>query len=307
MPRPTWRPLLATVLIGLSSTAVAVAQPFAFAADTERSSELYRIDLATGVATLLGGTGEADVEALAIRPSDGALFGISDMSDALVLCDPETGACVPVGPLGLKVADPGLEFACDDTLFLATEGFKDLGGDSGALFQVDPASGTATLIGPLGGGFDGQSLAQSAPAPGCASGMYALDGNSADPRLGCVDLATGSVTVIGNAGIAIDGQPAMDFDENGVLWLVENFEGSDIYVIDPATGLATDVGYDVIPAGTGFDGFTIASSACTPPSALDVPVLSPSGLAVLALLLGFVAARLLRRALRPAPVSDLSS
>jgi hypothetical protein len=275
------------------------AQPFAFATDTNGAGEdLYRLDLATGVATLVGGTVSTDVEALALRASDGTLFGVSDDADQLVTCSPFTGVCTVLGSLGASISDPGLELGCDGALYLSSEG--DDGGGGGELYRVDMASGAATLIGALGG-FDGHSLAQGTPSVACPSGMYALDGNSDDPRLACVDLTSGAATVIGNLGVVIDGQPAMDFAADGTLWVVENLNGSDVYTVDPLTALATDAGFDVAPAGVGFDGLTVEGGLCGGPGVVEVPALSLPGLAALLAALALAGWQLLRRR-RPADV-----
>jgi hypothetical protein len=293
MPRLLVRWLLVTTW-AFALAGGAAAQPFAFATDTNDTDDLYRLDLATGVATLVGSTVSTDVEALALRASDGTLFGVSDDADELLTCDRLTGACTVVGSLGVSISDPGLELGCDGTLYLTSEGG---GAGGGNLYRVDMGSGAATLIGALGA-FDGQSLAQGAPRVTCPSGMYALDGNSDDPRLSCVDLASGTATVIGNLGVSIDGQPAMDFAADGTLWVVENQNGSDAYTVDPVTALATDAGFDIAPAGVGFDGLAIEGELCGGPSVVDVPALSIPGLAALFAGLALAGWRLLRR--RPA-------
>jgi hypothetical protein len=289
------RTCLVTAALLLPSGATAL--PFAFATDTEETNDLYRIDLGSGAATLIGDTGIADVEGLALR-GDGALFGVSDATDELVTCNPTTGACTAVGALGVGVSDPGLAFACNGTLYMSTEdpGVTVEGGTPGDLYRVDTATGVATLVGSLGNDFDGHSIAQGPSSASCPSGMYALDGNGNGdvPRLGCVDLTTGAVTVVGGVGVVVDGQPAIDFDANGTLWMVEDLDGSDIYTVNLTTAAATDVG-DIAPAGVGFDGLAIqGGSACLGGPAAAIPSLSGVGLGVLAALLalaGFFAMR----------------
>src|SRR4026209_136048 len=83
-----------------------------------------RIDLATGVATPLGATGFDGIEGLAFDPGCKKLYGVDDVKDRLVTCDPKTGACTPVGSLGLDVTDTGLAFASNGSLFMSTDAPK---------------------------------------------------------------------------------------------------------------------------------------------------------------------------------------
>jgi hypothetical protein len=284
------------VAVALLAPAGAAAQPFAFAADTEETNDLYNLDLGTGTATLLGGTVAEDVEGLALR-SDGVLFGISDASDELLTCDTTTGTCSAVGSLGVSVSDPGLAFTCDGTLFMATEGGNEEDAPPGNLYRVDTATGAATLVGSLLGNFDGQSIAQGPASVGCPSGMYALDGNfnGDEPRLGCVDLATGAVSVIGDTGVVVDGQPAIDFDASGVLWLVENLDGSDLYTVNVLTGAATDTG-DNSPSLIGFDALAIQERfVCQASPSAAIPTVSDLSLTGLAALLGLAGVFALRQ------------
>jgi hypothetical protein len=148
---------------------------------------LYSIDLKTGLATPIGPTGFEDVEGLAFDRNCEALFGVDDVTDRLLTCDIATGACKQVGNLGVDITDTGLAFTDEFTLYMSTdapknptrfyqvnkvtgkatligdqgqevtglaagpEGIFGLGGDGrDNLVKIDPKTGAATPIGPLG-------------------------------------------------------------------------------------------------------------------------------------------------------------
>jgi hypothetical protein len=175
--------LLALALASPSFAAVGTG----YSVQSDGSQKLYKIDLVTGVATPLGVTGFEGIEGLAFDPGCKKLYGVDDVKDRLVTCDLETGACTTVGSLGLDITDTGLAFAKDGRLFMSTDAPKNplrffaldpetgaatwignqgtevtglagnlfalygLGGDGkDNLVIVDPASGKATPVGPLG-------------------------------------------------------------------------------------------------------------------------------------------------------------
>lgn len=256
----------------------AVAQT-AYAMDSDNDN-LYRVDLATGIATLIGSVGYNDVEALAFHPTTGVLYGVDDSTDSLVTCDTTTAACTLVGSLGVDVFNPGMDFSSTGTLYLVSQD------DPGNLYTVNISTGVVTLIGSLGGTANGNSLALGPATAGCPSGAFMLDGINT-PDIYCLNLTTGAATLVGSTGVSMEGQPAMAFDASGTLWLVEEEDTNGrIFKVDTNTGAATDVGY-TLSAG-GFDALTIEGSKAPPvvPSAVTpVPTLSEVSLALLAMLL----------------------
>lgn len=267
---------------------------FAVTSDEESSDpedNLFSINLATGVATAIGLTGFDDLEGLAFHPFSGVLFGVDDATEALVTCSTATGACVSVGSLGTDESDPGLAFSCDGTLYMSTED------DPGNLYTVDTSNGTATLVGSFGSSADGHSIAFGPATAGCPSGAFILNGNVDEPDLYCVNLANGAATLVGSLGTEIDGQPAMDFDQSGVLWVVEDDAGLDLYRVNTTTGLAVEEANNL--TGGGFDSLAIQSGFCAAQSVLEIPTASAGGLAGLVLLVSALGVRALRRRGRP--------
>lgn len=251
-----------------------------YAVDSDINGDLYRIDLSTGDATLIGNTGASDIEGLAFHPTTGVLFGVDDDTGALFTCDTSTGACSFVGDLGISTFNPGLAFSCEGVLYLTTQD------DPGSLYVVDPGTGAASLVGTFGSDIDGNGIAFGPPSAACASGAYIVDGDPSPPDLLCVDLGTGAATLIGSLVAPLEGQPGIDFDVTGTLWAVEDDPGVGIYRVNTTTGVATYAGYD-LSAGT-FDNLAITPGFCARQAApLPAPAMS-SGM-LIALLVALLA------------------
>jgi hypothetical protein len=115
---------------------------------TSRTTQLIRIDVRTGVGTLIGSTSQ-DVWIVGLAHSlDGAgLYGTSrpvgtNTTPKLYWLDPSTGAETPIGDLGIGEVLDGLTWAEDG----ATGGLT-LFGAHEHLYAIDAASGAATLLG----------------------------------------------------------------------------------------------------------------------------------------------------------------
>jgi Domain of unknown function (DUF4394) len=131
--------------------------------------------------------GPPDVTAVAYDRSTAGttvttLFGIDTTTDQLVRIGgvdgtptPNGGVVTPVGPLGVDaIGDAGFDIDPAGTLFAALT----VGGQNG-LYALDPATGTATLVGPIGNGSLGitglaaaSNLALTISPP---SGLYATN------------------------------------------------------------------------------------------------------------------------------------
>ncbi len=285
------RRLLALMILMLCTT-VAQAQ-IGIAAknlgdDGDGPSQLYSVNLATGAQTLLGPTGYGDVEGLSFHPFTGELFAVDEDSSSLLTCSPVTGACTTVGSLGVAVGNPGLAFTYDGTLYLASD---DQGDVVMALYSVNTATGTATLVGPYGPDFRGNSLAYSPIATGCSSRMWILNADPDTPVLGCVSLSTGAVTTIGPVGTEMDGQPAIEFDASGTLWVVEESQLSDALIgtLNSETAELTAAPYTL--DGGGMEALAIPD-VC---GGVSIPTTGSRGLVLLALLVAGAAILILRR------------
>lgn len=281
---------LALFALALVWAAVAHAQPVGYAVQSDGDDQLYSIDLGTGVGSAIGPSGFADIDALTFDPSGTTLYGVDTSTAQLVICSVINGACSAVGgPLGAKVNATGLAFGCDGNLYMGNE-------DDQGLYRVDPVSGAATLIG-SGSGEDLTALAARAATPGCASGLFGV-GDDADDTLVCLDTVSGTATPIGDLGI-VSSDGGLDFDDTGVLWFLD--DDGNVYNLDPATGAATATA----TTDAGFEGLAVAAAVCgsgpppppppPPSSILEVPTLSPWGVAGLIGLIAAGAVTLLRR------------
>src|SRR5206468_3011585 len=125
------------------------------------------------------------------------------------------------------------------------------GGDGNQLITIDPAAGTATVVGPFG---VNQTWA----------GAFAPDGtfwtiiHGFDPalaQLARVDLATGTAThVAGITGVDAEVMGLMIHPGTGTFYATTFTSSSALYTLDPATGAATRVGGGLgVPAPHGGD------------------------------------------------------
>jgi hypothetical protein len=235
----------ALLLASLSIASAHATVGFSVRSDTDK--KLFSINLATGVATELGATGFADIEALAMN-ANGELFGVNPTTAELIKCATNTGACTAVGTMNdlpsSPLANAGLAFDPSGKLFLAINAI---------IYAVDPTKATTTAIGPSGAAISG--LASGKVTTNCASGLYAIGGNSDQGKLYCIDTATGAAKTLGTltSGTALDG--GLDADATtGRVWGISNGTTAQIYSVDPATLAVANV-KAVTLNGVGVGGF----------------------------------------------------
>jgi hypothetical protein len=260
---------------------------------------LFLIDLGTGERTLIGQIRDdnfvySNIEGLAIAP-DGALYGVTDFQfKALLRIDPSTARAVRVGNLGIAGQgvgpsdqfDFGLAFTCDGRLWMSSDATRQL-------WEVNRATGAATLVGPTG-----------APITGLAgrnAELYGLGGKG-DRNLYRVDRDTGASTLIGPVKPpdgSVWSQGGLDFDAQGVLWATVDYvpnelRPADILRIDLATGAGTLTATLPLVENTGARALAMAPPPCTGggdpsgtpglPEPRPVPVAGLPGLLLLAAL-----------------------
>lgn len=268
------RPLPGRLLAGLLAClpAAAMAEPVGYAVGFD---QLYRIDLGTGQATVVGPLGFIDVEGLAFAPN-GALYGVADagrvppnndQTDFLLQIDTGTGAATAVGQLaGLAGTgtgtfgelDYGLAFTCDGNLWLASD-------TTSQLWQVNPATAATRLVGNMGAAISGLA--------GRGNGLYgvSIDGSESLYR---IDTGTGLATAIGPLGL-VDRvfDAGLDFAANGDLWVTIDYLTppagipplrNDVARLNPMSGQILE--WRVITgAGTDIDTVQMEGLALAPP------------------------------------------
>jgi hypothetical protein len=290
---------LALFLLALAAAPSFAAVGTGYSVQSDGSQKLYRIDLATGVATPLGATGYDGIEGLAFDPGCKKLYGVDDVKDRLVTCDLKTGGCTTVGSLGLDVTDTGLSFSNDGRLFMSTDAPK----NPLRFFALDPQNGTATWIGNQGTEVSGLA--------GSLFALYGLGGDGKD-NLVIVDPATGKATPVGPLGAVTLQDGGLDFDRDGTLYGLNDLgpgtnasgKPSQLFKIDTQTGKATVVVTLRDPSGkpvNGFEGLAIEGGICAArgfgeAAAVEAPALDALGLGLLAVGLATAALMVLRRA-----------
>lgn len=154
-------------------------------------ASLWSLDPETGVATAVGSTGVGWVTGLAMDGA-GTLYGVHDgaASSTLVTLSKKTGTATTVAPV--------VDVDTDDTIrigalaFDPTSGVLYGGGYDGNVWTIDPATGSAILVGSAGVP-DGQLYGFAFSSDGT---LFASDFGS----LYTIDLATGAATQVGPHG-----------------------------------------------------------------------------------------------------------
>lgn len=282
-------------LLVLILASVPAAAGMGYSVQSDGNQKLYRIDLATGVATPLGATGFDGIEGLAFDPGCKTLFGVDDVKDRLVTCDTNTGACKSIGSLGFDVTDTGLTFANNGELYMSTDAPK----NPLRFFKVDPKTGMATWIGNQGTEITG--LAASTLA------VFGLGGDGKN-NLVLLDLTNGNATPIGPLGGITLQDGGLDFDRDNVLFGINDLgpgpsKASQLFKIDQTSGKATVITTLKDPSGkplNGFEGLAIDGGICATPAfgealLIDAPALDLWGMTALALGLAMAALLVLRR------------
>ena len=262
-----------------ASGAFAAAIGYSVRSDTDR--KLYRVEMATGVATAIGATGFSKIEALAINLA-GEIYGVNPSTAQLVKCSSATGACTAVGLLiGLPQVqvNAGLTFTTDGAMYLAA---------NAVVYRVDPATGAAAPLGGTGPALSG--LAGVPPTTNCNSGLFGIGGNTDRGKLYCINTTTGATTLLGSLSVnpldsGLDGDPV-----TGIVWGISNDDPGQVFAINPTTLVVTNLNTVTLagaPIG-GFESLAIQHTADVVP-AQSVPTLSEMALLLLSLLTGSAA------------------
>ncbi len=250
----------------LAVTAHAFAGPIGYSVRSDVDRKLYRIDMATGVATDIGATGFSKIEGLAINAA-GEIYGVNPPTAQLVKCAAATGACTAVGALtGLPQlqTNAGLAFASTGSLYLAM---------NAVIYRVDPATGATAALGGSGPALAG--LAGVAPSTTCPSGLYGMGGNGDRGKFYCINVSTGVATLLGSLGtspldVGLDGDPV-----TGLVWGVSNDDPGQVFAVDPATLSVSNV-TTVTLAGKAIGGFESLAVARTGTAAIGDTVIEPA-------------------------------
>ena len=222
---------------------------------SSRGDDLKFLDPETGDITVVGRL-HPDTSifvtpvAMAIRPCDGSIYVWNNSNEgdepntsvshgSLLKVDACTGLGTEVDPaLGAQGQMGALAFHPDGRLF----------GMDRMLYEIDPDSGVATVIGSPGMRIAG---ADFDPLTGILYGVELL----APYRFGTIDLDTGAFTLIGNLGITEGPTGALAFDPvDNTLYGSAMYSVSQFFKIDLATAAVSETMLlgDVPIQGMGF-------------------------------------------------------
>lgn len=245
-----FKKIVAFTMLACGASMALAAGPIGYSAwDVSGNDKLVRMDLSSGVGTVIGtNLGFSDVDGLAFSTS-GQLFGVDDNTNKLLTIDIGTGVATAVGSLGTgSFNDMGLAFI-GSTLYMSST----TGSGTGGLFTVNASTGAATLVGNFASGVKVRSL-------GSYGGV--LYGWSNTDTLLKINVATGTTSTVGSFGIYNSGQDGMDIDPaTGTIWGLSEYEHRS-YTIDALTGVASIKAQSLTCSGAAcgnFNGLAIAT------------------------------------------------
>jgi hypothetical protein len=196
------------------------------------NSDLYTLDLNTGVATFVAHTFLSSLANIAFDPSTGTLYATSRANGNLYKVDHATGTSVLIGNLGS--VRHGLAFSPGGVLYSFTL--------DGAMYQVDKTTGVTTFVG--GGGTIG--LLEDA-AFTAAGKLYVTDYYG---KLFEINPVNGASTLVGLTNLG-----------NGLLGLVEEPAGCPVaaYCVAKVNSLGCTpaIGFTGVPSASAGSGFTV--------------------------------------------------
>jgi hypothetical protein len=197
--------------------------------------QLASVDWSSANVSLIGPTGISGTPGLDFAGEEEVLYGGS--SGELKKFDILTGEGSVIGTITVDDTTYGtpnnlhsIAFSPDGRLFAATNG-------TDALYEIDPLTAKATLIGPLG-----INLVTSGMDFAPDGTLYLIEGGA--NRIYTVDTGAGNATLLGPLGInpgAVDLAIADDGTIYGSGSGVSGY-GNALFTVDPTTGAATVVG-----------------------------------------------------------------
>ena len=203
---------------------------------TTPSTSLYRVDPSSGATTVVGDTGQK-FTGLAVDPTDGQLYGVTNQQSAnpraLYKINSATGGVQIVGPLGLSNPVADIDFDIGGNLYGWSE-------DTDRLARINKETGVATEYGPgNGSNGDGMSFDKNGT-------LYAALDSDNGP-LWIVNTDTGGTTagptLSGTDGYSVS---AASFDCTGTTLYATIPNGgsppSNLVTINQTSGLITTLG-----------------------------------------------------------------
>ncbi len=199
------------------------------------TDSLYTLDLTTGVGMIIGALNPDPSRyttplAMAVRPSDGVIFinnNSPEIDDGLSIVDPSTGLASFIGG---PFIDQALAFDSSDNLYAAD--------GTGALAIIDQTTGTPTSLGgpvlPRLFGLDFNPVDDL---------LYGITGIASALDLLVIDNVTGALLDTRPLSMSLGGSAAgtLLFDSSGTLYGTVNDMTNNLFEIDPATGIVSNL------------------------------------------------------------------
>jgi DNA-binding beta-propeller fold protein YncE len=232
------------------------------------SGQIFDINPITGAASGLRGSG-ATFLAGVVFGSGGTLYGLtmslSSVPNSLVTINQGTGVSTLVGATGLGAIREG-DIAFDPSTG-ALYGMQDQPLNSLNLFRIDPLTGVATTIGPLGT-VVGPPVDFSAMAFNAAGTLFIID-TSADVLL-TVDKSTAAILTTTSLSVNLGGLAGMAFDPvTGIAYVADGGPGTNsLYTLNTSNGVLSLVG--AMGAPNGAAGLSFTPSAIPEPSTIGL-------------------------------------
>lgn len=253
--------VLRVTVLAASLTSGAVAAEILYGV-TLINNQLLTLDTATGAATLVGPL-SSSMSALGLATSGGRLYTFDQVADVIREIDPATGSTVTTHDVGLGnlIGEGGLAMMGNGTGFLVTGN-----GVTGNLYSFNVNTNTSSLIGPTLS-FDGLEFIGGV--------LYGI--NQVNGALYTVNQGTGQTTLVGPGITPAGSLSGLAARSDGTLFGLQN--GTTLYSIDAATGIATSIG------ATGFNdiaGLTFFDDQEPIPEPSTIALLG-AGLAAMAL------------------------
>jgi hypothetical protein len=210
-------------------------------------SNLYRIDINTRIATLIGPTGLANLIGLAVD-TDGTIYTINESSNAqLWKLNATTGAAKLVGSTGLQIQEGDMTIdPRTGTLYVAI-------GSPDRIYTVDKRTGTANLFANTERDVSGLTFVGNT--------LYGLALRDWEPDLLVqIDTSTRAAKIIGETGTNFGVFAAMAYDPvSGMVYIAgpSTKWGNDnkLYKVNLETGAASLIG-DLIGLNSSISGFS---------------------------------------------------
>ncbi len=226
-------------------------------------SQLFTVNPATGVATLVGPTGVSEIDGLAIHPTTRELYGIFSNSSGSTLyrVSRQYGDALLTRNIGVPNLRAITFSLTGDTLYGGTT--------NGRLYRINPATGDTTYIGTATNKiYSGFAISPTSNKLWASVRPPLVSRDS----IFIVNRTTGTATAAGRTGLSII-TPYIAFNNQGKLFALigSGAQTNTLYSLDTLTAAGTLIG------STGVSGLLAIAMRTDSSGTVDVAEGTPSG------------------------------